>query len=333
MREQCNEGSKCRENIKIDYSLNSLKMANSEILRFDAIKKVLILGAGTLGLRVGLQYALSGFDTTIYDIRPETFDFARNVQKKILAGLIRDGKITQEKANKAWDLISWSSDAESAARDIDFVNESVTENVEIKKAVWKQFGQLCPPHAVFTTNTSYLLPSLFSSDSGRPGRFCAFHFHDVFYSNVVDIMPHSETEEWVIPLLYEMAYKLYQIPIFVKKESPGYVFNHMLGALLGAAFHLVTTGVASIEDVDRSWMGNFKMPSGPFGIMDTIGLETIYHVTKNTAGPGHQRTLDFLIPYLNEEKLGVKTGEGFYKYPNPAYLEKDFLLKGQFQGK
>ncbi len=301
-------------------------MDNQE-LELKNIQKVLILGAGTLGLRVGLQSAISGFNTTIYDIDERAFEAAKQVHAKILHGLINEGKINQKESEAIVKRITWTTDAEEAAKDADFVNESVTENAGIKKAVWKQFGELCPDHTLFTTNTSYLLPSYFAEDSGRPALFCAFHFHDVFWANVVDIMPHAGTAEWVTPFLYEMAYKLNQIPVLVKKESNGYVFNNMLGALLGSAFQLVTTGVASIQDVDRSWMGNFKMPSGPFGIMDSIGLETVHHVTKNNGGPGSDRTLAFLQPYLDTGKLGIKSGEGFYKYPNPEYQQEDFLLK------
>ena len=296
-------------------------------LEIKDIKKVLILGAGTLGLRVGLQSAISGFNTTIYDIDERAFEAAKKVHAKILYGLVKEGKFDSKESNTIVNRITWTKDAEEAAKDADFVNESVTENAGIKKAVWKQFGELCPKHTLFTTNTSYLLPSYFAEDSGRPAQFCSFHFHDVFWANVVDIMPHEGTAEWITPFLYEMAYKLNQIPVFVKKESNGYIFNHMLGALLGSAFQLVTTGVASIQDVDRSWMGNFKMPSGPFGIMDSIGLETVHHVIKNNGGPGSERTLAMLQPYLDAGKLGIKTGEGFYTYPNPEYQNEDFLLK------
>ncbi len=300
---------------------------DNQTLALKDIKKVLILGAGTLGLRVGLQSAISGFNTTIYDINKDTFEAAKQVHSKILYGLVKEGKIDKKESAAIIERITWTTDAAAAAKDADFVNESVTENVGVKKAVWKQFGELCPKHTLFPTTTSYMLPSYFADDSGRPTLFCAFHFHDVFWANVVDIMPHKTTAEWVTPFLYEMAYTLNQIPVFVQKESNGYVFNNMLGALLGSAFQLVTTGVASIQDVDRSWMGNFKMPSGPFGIMDSIGLETVHHVTKNNGGPGSERTLAFLQPYLDGGKLGIKTGEGFYKYPNPEYQNVDFLIK------
>ena len=238
------------------------------------IKKVLIIGSGTMGLRIGLQTALSGFETVIYDINEKAFASAKKIQGSILSQLLEKKLITDDQAEKARSLISFTLNAEEAAKDADFISESVLEELHIKKDVWAKFAPLFSPEAVLTTNTSYLMPSQFAAETGRPERFCAFHFHDVFQANVVDIMPHPGTESWMTDLLMEMARKLNQTPVFVKKESPGYIFNAMLVALIGAAGALVTYDVASVEDVDRSWMGNFKMPMGPFGILDAIGLDT-----------------------------------------------------------
>jgi 3-hydroxybutyryl-CoA dehydrogenase len=289
------------------------------------IKKVLIIGSGTLGLRIGLQSALSGFDTTIYDINEKAFDSARKIHGSILRSLIDKQIITAAEAEATRQRIIFTLDTSAAAKDADFISESVLEDLDIKKKVWAQFAALCPPHTIFTTNTSYLLPSWFAAETGRPNLFCAFHFHDVFTANVVDIMPHVTTEPWVTDLLMEMGRKLNQTPVFVKKESNGYIFNAMLMALIGAAGALVTYDVSSIEDVDRSWMGNFKMASGPFGILDVIGLDTAWHVTNNQSDSKSRKFAALLKTYVDAGKLGVKTGEGFYKYPNPAYQHENFV--------
>lgn len=294
-------------------------------LKLKDIKNVLILGSGTLGLRIGLQAALSGFNTIIYDIHEEAFASAKKIQDSILKNHIERKVITSEEADAAKNRITFTTDAAKAAAGADFVSESVVEDLGIKKKVWAQFASLCPPHAVFTTNTSYLVPSLFAEETGRPERFCAFHFHDVFFANVVDIMPHTKTEKCVVDLLMEMGKKLNQTPVFVKKESPGYIFNAMLVALIGAAGALVTYDIASIEDVDRSWMGNFKMERGPFGILDVIGLETVWHITNTMPDEKSKKFAALLKTYVDAGKLGVKTGEGFYKYPNPEFQKADFI--------
>lgn len=294
-------------------------------LELKDINKVLILGAGTLGLRVGLQSAISGFETTIYDIDEKAFETAIKTHYGILKMLIRHEKLTEAQAEAAKQRLTFTTNAEEAARDADFLNESVTENLELKKKVWEQFGGLCPEKTLFTSNTSYLLPSDLAEATGRPERFCNFHFHDVFYANVVDIMPHGSTAKWIPDLLNEMGQKLWQTPVYVKKENPGYIFNYMLMALIGAAGSLKTMDVGSIEDIDRSWMGNFKMEMGPFGVLDTVGLDTAWHITSSQPDKKSQSFAALLKTYIDAGKLGVKTGEGFYTYPNPAYKEEDFI--------
>lgn len=289
------------------------------------IRHIAIIGSGTLGLRIGLQCALSGFRTTIYDIHTSALKDAQKTQQRILKGMVSRETFTSEQARSALEKIAWTTDPTVAAQDADLVSESVTEDADIKRKVWGDFGPRCPEQAVLTTNTSYLLPSMFAEASGRPERFCAFHFHDVFTANVVDVMPHPGTEPWIVDFLQELGLKLNQTPIVVKRESPGYVFNAMLMALIGAAGALVTYDVASIQDVDRAWMGNFKMESGPFGILDTIGLETAWHVVKGRSDEKSQRFARLLEEYVSQGKLGVKTGEGFYRYPNPAFKQKGFV--------
>ncbi len=289
------------------------------------IKNITIIGTGTLGSRIGLQAAISGYQVIFFDISETVLEKAKTVIDKITGQLIKAGTITNDNKPTVLSRIHYTTDLKVALNDCDFVSENVTEELSIKEKVWKQIGELAPAKTIFTTNTSYLLPSQLASISGRPEKFCAFHFHDVFYARVVDIMPHPATDPSLIPLLQELGKSLNQVPVFVKKESPGYIFNFMLMALLGAAGRLKTRDIASIEDIDRSWMVNFHMPTGPFGIIDTIGLDTAWHVVKERDDEASQAFAKLLKEYIDEGKLGEKTGEGFYKYPRPAYRDVDFL--------
>ncbi len=289
------------------------------------IKKILILGSGTLGLRIALASALNGYKVTIYDIREEAFIQAKKIQANLLKILINEGKFSEKDSERAMQNQTFTTDASLAAINADLVSESVTEELELKKKVWAQFGLLCPQHTIFTTNTSSLLPSLFAEETRRPERFCALHFHDVFYANVVDIMPNPKTEPWIIELLKAFGESIQQTPVIMRRESSGYIFNAMLISVLGAAGALVTYDIASIEDVDRSWMGNFKMPSGPFGILDEIGLDTAWHVIHVFKDEKSKRFAKLLDTYIQQGKLGRKTGEGFYKYPNPRFNNENFI--------
>lgn len=289
------------------------------------IQKICILGAGTLGSRVALQSAISGFQVSVYDVSQKALDFGQKTMEKILRQLVKSGQLEENLIPGIFSRIQFTLDPVEAVNDADFINESVTEEVAIKKKVWRQFGEIAPEKTWFTTNTSYLLPSMFAEESGRPSKFCAFHFHDVFYSRVVDIMPHPGTDLTMIPMLEDLGRKLNQVPVLVKKENPGYIFNTMLMALIGAAGKLLTREVGSIEDIDRSWMVNFHMPLGPFGILDSIGLDTAWHVTHKMPDAASQAFAALLKTYIDQGKLGEKSGEGFYSYPNPTYKKQNFL--------
>ncbi len=143
-------------------------------------------------------------------------------------------------------------------------------------------------------------------------------------------MPHPNTSPETVQVVLAFARKIGQIPIMVKKESGSYVFNAMLGGFLGEAVNLVTGGVADYQDVDRAWMGIMKMSAGPFGIMDLIGLDTMYHVNNYWAKRFFfirrlRKQADFFKSFVDQGKLGIKSGQGFYTYPNPAFQQPGFV--------
>lgn len=289
------------------------------------IRNITIIGSGTLGSRIGLQAAISGYQVAFYDVTHRALENSKQVMQKIFRQRINAQLLTEEKQREAFSRMHFTMDLKNALEECDFISESVTEELSIKEKIWKQIGEIAPPKTIFTTNTSYLLPSQLAAISGRPEKFCAFHFHDVFYARVVDIMPHPTTDVSLIPLLQELGKSLNQVPVIVKQESPGYIFNFMLMALLGAAGKLKTNDIASIEDIDRSWMVNFHLPLGPFGIIDNIGLDTAWHVVKERDDIDSKAFAKLLKTYIEQGKLGEKTGEGFYKYPKPAYRDAVFL--------
>ena len=283
-----------------------------------------------MGQQIGLQCAMHGYDVTLYDIAPHALETAMTQIKGYAAQLVAAGHLPQEAAAAALARIAATSNPEEAAAEADLVSESVPEEPELKGKVFAQFNELCPPRTIFTTNTSTLLPSMFAEATGRPTQFAALHFHTyVWQSNVVDIMPHPGTSEATVELLRAFAKRIGQISILVKKESSSYVFNAMYNALNGAAITLAMKGVASVEDIDRAWMGVTKMPIGPFGMLDVVGLETVWHITDHwaqvTKDPSLRARADFFKEYVDQGWLGVKSGRGFYTYPNPAYQQPEFL--------
>jgi 3-hydroxybutyryl-CoA dehydrogenase len=299
-------------------------------MHIDEVRRVLIVGAGTMGQQIGLQCATHGCEVVLYDIDSDVVDDALRRIRGYVDHLMSTGRLTEAEAHAALNRATGTGDPEVAALEVDFLSESVPEDPELKGRVFAQFHKLCPPRAIFTTNTSSLVPSMFAEAVGRPAQFAAFHFHQpVWDSNVVDIMPHPGTSGETVALLRAFAGRIGQIPIELKRENHGYVFNTMLNALNRAALTLAATGVASVEDIDRAWMGVMKMPIGPFGILDGVGLDTAWHITHYWAEALDDEDLrvnaEFLKGYLGQGWLGVKSGRGFYEYPEPAYENPGFL--------
>ncbi|MFK8057744.1 MAG: 3-hydroxyacyl-CoA dehydrogenase NAD-binding domain-containing protein [Saprospiraceae bacterium] len=302
------------------------------------IKTFGILGAGTLGWKIGLQAALSGFNVLMFDISAKQLATAETFQDKLAQRLVKAGRIDQALKDAAIGRISTTDDAKLFSSQVDFVSESVTEDLDLKRRVWESFSgspdgqqgssdsaQGWKEHTVITTNTSYLLPSQIVDVVGDEARFCAFHFHDVFDARVVDVMGHPNTAPEVIPFLIELGKKLNQIPVHVEQETPGYLFNAMLMAYLGAAGNLLSKGKATPEAIDRSWMGNMSSTVGPFGMMDIIGLDTVDKILSVRTDRQSLAFRDVISPLVSAGKLGVKTGAGFYDYPKPTYASESFL--------
>lgn len=300
-------------------------------MNVDDIQRILIVGGGTMGRQIALQCAMHGYLVTIFDILPNALEDARKQIEEFAHELKAGGWLTDSTATAALARISTTGDPAEAAKGADLLSESIPEKPRLKGQVLGQFNDLCPAHTIFTTNSSTLVPSQFAAATGRPDRFCAFHFHQpVWSSNVVDIMPHPGTAAETVALLHDFAGRIDQVPIFVKQEHPEYVFNTMLGALLSSAMELAAGDVASIEDIDRAWMGVTKMPIGPFGIIDLVGIDLVYEITTQktrqvSSLPQVKRLTNMLKEKVDQGHLGRKSGAGFYTYPGPAFERPEFV--------
>ena len=298
-------------------------------MRVEDIKNVLIVGGGTMGQQIGFQCALHDCQVVLYDIKKELLEKAMERIKRIASRMIREGRITEEQASAALNRIKSTVDMADAAKDADIVSESVPEDPELKGKVFGQLNALCPERTIFTTNTSTLLPSMFAQATGRPEKFLAYHFHDIRMTNVVDVMPHPGTSPEYVQLVKEFAEKTGLAPIVLHKESIGYVFNYMFSGLFESALTLASRDIASVEDIDRAWMGITRMFIGPFGLMDSVGLDTVWHINsywaQKTGDKQKIKNSEFVKKYVDRGELGQKTRKGFYTYPNPLFTSPDFL--------
>jgi 3-hydroxybutyryl-CoA dehydrogenase len=285
-----------------------------------------------MGKQIGVQCAAHGYDVTLYDADSDVLRRAKDQVAGIVDWLRSRSLIQPKEPDSILKKIRVESDSAAAASRADLVIECVFEDLETKRAVFRQIGAHCPDHAIYTTNTSSFTASMLADSCARPARLAALHFHfPVWTSNVVDLMPHPGTDSSVVDTLHRFALSIGQIPIIYKKETHGYIFNSMFGAMQRQALDLVIGGVASIEDVDRTWMGIFKMQIGPFGMMDQIGLDTIQRITAHWAkvlnDPEAEKRAAFLKELTSQGFCGAKTNRGFYTYPEPAYAQDDFLQR------
>jgi 3-hydroxybutyryl-CoA dehydrogenase len=303
---------------------------SSEVVGIEEVRRVAIVGAGTMGQQIGFQCAGHGYDVVLYDIDPAALEAASARIDAYAEMLETGGVITSEVRASARARITMTADLSTAARDADLVSEAVPEDPELKGRVLAEFNAACPPGTIFMTNTSTLLPSQFARASGRGDRLLALHFHlPVWINNLADVMPHPGTAPEVTQLVLAFARRIGQVPLELRREHHGYVFNAMYNALSREAITLAEQGVASIEDIDRAWMLVTKAPVGPLGALDAIGLDTVWTITDYWARQLNDEQLlanaRFLKAYLDRGDLGVKSGRGFYSYPDPAYTQPGFI--------
>jgi len=299
-------------------------------MRIEDVRRVAIVGAGTMGQQIGFQCAGHGYDVVLYDNDPAALDSAEKRIDAYAEGLEAGGSIPSEVRSAARARMELTTEIPTAARDADMLSEAVSEDPDLKGRVLAEFNAVCPARTIFMTNTSTLLPSQFAKASGRGDRLLALHFHlPVWINNLVDVMPHPGTAPEVTPLVLAFARRIGQVPIELHREHNGYVFNSMYSALNSAAITLAQRGVASIEDIDRSWMHITKAPVGPLGALDAVGLDTVWTITDYWArqlGDAQLRAnAAFLKEYVDRGDVGVKAGRGFYTYPDPAYAQPGFI--------
>jgi 3-hydroxybutyryl-CoA dehydrogenase len=299
-------------------------------MRIEDVHRVLVIGSGTMGLQIGLQAATHGYEVVVYETDPAAREAAPRRLRAYAEEQLAARVIDADELERSLSRVTVAGDPTTAGADADLLIECVPEDPELKGRVLGQFNELCPPRAVFGTNTSTLLPSMFAEATGRPDRFAALHFHiPVWSANVADVMPHPGTSEETTELLVDFARSVGQIAIRMHRESIGYVFNAVYTAMNRAAITLVANDVASVEDVDRAWMAIMRMPVGPFGMLDDVGIDTAWHITDYWAEVTGDAQLGanaaLLRSYVDRGCTGIKSGEGFYRYPDPAYASPGFV--------
>ena len=289
-------------------------------------QKVTVVGGGTLGSQIAFMAAFSGKDTTIWGRSEGSLERAKarvdrweNEVKAYYDAADADIEFARNHLN-------YTTSLEDALAGADLVIEALPENAETKTDFYEKFDKLADPETVVVTNSSTMMPSQFAETTGRPEKFLGYHFaNEIWKNNTAEIMSGPETDATLPETLEEFSREIKMVPIMVKKEQPGYVLNSLLVPFLDAGTDLWVRDVADPETVDKTWMIGTGAPVGPFGIMDLVGLNTVYEINKGRPDEKSQHAAEKIKERMDKGLIGQETGQGFYTYPNPAYLEDDFL--------
>jgi 3-hydroxyacyl-CoA dehydrogenase len=208
----------------------------------------------------------------------------------------------------------------------------VPEVPDAKTAAYMKMAPLLRKHTLIATNSSTLLPSDFAVATGRPEKFCALHFANLIWlMNVAEVMAHAATSDDTLTQVTGFAIEIGMLPIPVRKEQNGYVLNSWFVPLLNAAQTLVTNGVCTPEDVDRTYLKcNPGASLGPMGMIDMVGMQTAFNVIRYWGVRNNDEQMLRNAAYVKERfidrgLLGLPSGQGYYRYPNPAFQNKGFL--------
>jgi len=281
------------------------------------IKKVVVVGGGTMGAGIAQLFAQKGFAVTICDISQDLADASRARIEKGLARRVQKGKMTVEEQDTILNRVAAAGNLESAAQ-ADFVVESVVENLEIKQQVFRELDRLTRPEVLLVTNTTSLSISEIAGVTKRPEKICQMHFFNPpVIMKLVEIMPGQKTAPETLRAVADLAHHLGKDPVVCKQEAPAGIVSRTLGQLLNEATWLVEAGVAEPADIDKAMKLGANHPMGPLELIDLIGLD-VHRAKMQTL----RRVLDdpryqhppIVDRMIDEGRLGKKSGRGFYEY-------------------
>jgi 3-hydroxybutyryl-CoA dehydrogenase len=294
-------------------------------------ERILIVGAGTMGHQIALQCAINNKVVYLVDAYQEPLTRAQKNIETILKGMLNRKEINFDSFERAQTRIFYDTSFENTASEIDFVIEAVYENLNIKRKVFINLDQLCPPHTVLASNTSSLKPSLIAEVTGRREKVLCMNFENpVWEYPMVELMGSKDTSIESMEKARKLVKSIGLVPLVVKKEITGFVMNRIWRAIKKEALFLADNGYASFEDIDRAFMIQQGSSSGPFMIMDRVGLDVIKDIEEvyyQESRDESDKPPKILVEKVELGNLGVKTGLGFYCYPNPSY-QKPGWLKG-----
>ena len=295
----------------------------------EKIRKVAVVGTGTLGTQIGIQAACFDYEVSAYDTDEGSFNRVQQNLKAFMKISGREPIVPMEDWEKGADKVKFCTELEEALRDADIVIEAVPEDLELKRKVFGRIDALAPRGAILATNSSSMPVSKMESATARPEQCLNTHFYSPATGlNMVDIMGGTKTTAETIEAGKAWIRSIGCVPLTVKKEILGFCFNRVWRAIKRETLYMWGEGFVDFRDIDRAWMIFTGMTQGPFGIMDNVGLDVVYDIEMvyyNESRDPKDHPPEALKAIVEREELGLKTGKGFYTYPDPEFSRPDFL--------
>jgi 3-hydroxybutyryl-CoA dehydrogenase len=301
-----------------------------EVVKFENVQRVAMIGAGTMGAGMAMCYAQAGYQVTMYSQTSAGLDRAWARIRNSQAVFVQEGLISAEEAEAARERIVTTTRLEESLEGAEFVLESVPEHLPLKQKLFQQMEGLCPADAILASNTSGLSITAIASVCQHPERVGGQHWtNPAEIVPLVEVIRGEKTSDSTMDLLFRIAERLGKVPVVIQKDIPGFASNRLQYALLREALYLVEAGVLSPEDVDRTLRGGvgFRYPwLGPLQTVDLGGLDVFHTISgylfKELSTM--QTPPAFFDRLAADGKHGLKSGEGFYLYEADA---RDEILR------
>lgn len=296
----------------------------------DQIKNITVIGSGTMGNGICHVFAQAGFKVNMMDIRQEALDKALATIGKNMDRQIAKGTMTEEAKAAALANISSHTEMAAALNTADLVVEAATENIDLKVKIFQQLDELSPEHTILASNTSSISLTRIASYTKRPGKVIGMHFmNPVPVMKLVEIINGYATDKETTVAIEELTRFIGKVPCVVN-DFPGFISNRILMPLINEAILSLQEGVAGVQDIDLIMKLGMAHPMGPLQLADFIGLDTCFSIMNVLhMGFGNQKyaPATLLANMVQAGFLGVKSGEGFYKYTPGS---KELVVSSRF---
>ncbi len=292
-------------------------------------RKIGVVGTGTLGTQIAILAACFGYEVSAHDTDEGSFRRGLVNLKTVIKMSGGRPVLLTEDWEKVASKVRFCKELEEAVRDADIVIEAVPEDLALKRRVFERLDSLAPRRALLATNSSSIPISKIESATTRPDRCLNIHFYSpATGSNMADIMGGTRTTAETIATAKAWIRSIGCVPLTVKREILGFCFNRIWRSIKREALHMWAGGFVDFRDIDRAWMIVYGMSMGPFGLMDKVGLDVVYDIEMvyyNESKDAKDHPPQALKAMVDRKELGVKTGKGFYTYPNPEYSSPGFI--------